>query len=358
MQTKQLLPIFYLEPQPTFPDLIASAAGMASLPMPISAFACEKARHGDVVLARVHQVNSSYDMLETLDGQEVTLSGGELIIGVLGTRKALKGFAGKLPAQLEPGMMLHLLNKGGVIGECTGFHRNLGWPTLVEYIGSVCRNGQPVNLRDSALPLVTAPPPDLPVVMVMGTCMNAGKTAVCKQVLRLFSEKGFRLHAAKVSGVACLQDLLAMERSGAEKVMSFQDFGFASTTEEHDLAPIARSLVHYLAEPKPDFILLEMGDGILGGYHVASLFADPELMSRNVALILCANDLMGAWGGMEWLARHGHRPALISGPVTDCAEGIRYVEENWHIPAANAFDCAGKICTLIMKSLMPWSKSA
>ncbi|MFQ5929852.1 MAG: hypothetical protein ACE5MK_09130, partial [Acidobacteriota bacterium] len=110
---------------------------------------------------------------------------------------------------------------------------------------------------------------------------------------------------------------------------------------------------------KPDFIVLEMGDGILGGYHVSSLFEDTDFLSRCVSMIVCANDLMGTWGALQWLSQldHTNTPVLISGRVTDSAEGVRYIEEKWNLPAANAFDSAGKICTFIQESLMPWLKS-
>ncbi|MDA2934687.1 hypothetical protein MYX82_10145, partial [Acidobacteria bacterium AH-259-D05] len=73
----------------------------------------------------------------------------------------------------------------------------------------------------------------------------------------------------------------------------------------------------------------------------------------------CANDLMGAWGALEWLSQKGPRkyPILIAGPVTDSAEGIRYIEEHWALPAGNAFDGTGTICTFVLESLMPWLKS-
>ncbi len=331
----------------------------AGVDLPFYALATPIPRNGDVVLARVREVNPAYPILEEGNGKGVVLQGGELIAGVLGARKALRGFSGRLPARLQKGMPLHLLNKGGVIGECTAFNRELGWPTQLEYIGNVYREGHSLNLDENALPFIEGPLPEIPVIMVMGTCMNAGKTSVCKQIVKLFAEKGFTVNAGKVAGVACLQDTIAMQECGAKKVASFLDFGLSSTTEIPTLSPVARSLIHHLADPEPDFIVLEMGDGILGGYNVASLFDDNDFMSRSLCTILCANDLMGVWGSLQWMAQHGkvqqaQRPHLISGPVTDSSEGIEYIEENWRIPAANAFDSSGKICTIVLESLMPW----
>jgi hypothetical protein len=352
------------EGQETFvPDLYASSVARIKFDGAISVIESGPCEEGDVVLVRVREVNHVYPMLETPEVKEVVLQQGQLLVGVLGNRKALRGFSGKPPLYLHRGTKLHLLNKGGIIGECTAFNRDLGWPAVVEYIGTVKSNDGPLNLRHSALEFVSGPLPSVPVILVMGTCMNSGKTTVCKQILRNFSEKGFTVHAGKVAGVACLQDTHAMTRAGAKKALSFLDFGLPSTTEVDTLAPVARSLVSYLAEDKPDFIVLEMGDGILGGYQVASVFEDDEFMENSLCTILCANDLMGVWGAMQWMAQHtnvlqARRPALISGPVTDSGEGIQYIEDHCGIPAANAFDSAGKICTFLLESLMPWLKSA
>lgn len=341
------------------PDLIASVTLRVPLAGLLKVTEEETGRQGDVVLMRVKSVNRKYPQLETRDGENVTLHEGALILGALGTRKALQGFSGGPPSSLEPGMELYLLNRGGVIGECTAFHRDLGWPTQLEYLGTISHNGQPANLENFALPLVSGPLSSVPVVLVLGTCMNAGKTTVCKELIKLFTTKGFAVNAGKIAGVSCLRDPIAMKESGAQQALSFQDFGVPSTALVESVAPIARSMVHYLSESKPDFIILEMGDGVLGGYQGASLFEDSEFMSSCVSMILCANDLMGAWGGLEWLSQRDLRkyPILIAGSVTDSAEGIRYVEENWDLPAGNVYDGAGKICTFVLESLMPWLKS-
>ncbi len=360
MQVKVLLdPTSEADAGGVAPDLIASVTFRVPLTGLLKVTQEIQGRQGDVVLVRVKTVNQEYSLLETRDGEEVPLHEGDLVLGALGTRKALQGFSGSPPSELVPGMELYLLNRGGVIGECTAFHRDLGWPTLVEYLGTVSHNGRPANLEDFALPLVDEPDSSVPVVLVVGTCMNAGKTTVCKELVKLFGKKGFSVNAGKVAGVGCLRDPIVMKESGAGQTLSFQDFGIPSTAHVESVAPIARSMVHYLSESKPDFIIVEMGDGVLGGYQGASLFEDSEFMASCVAMILCANDLMGAWGGLQWLSQKDLRkyPILIAGTVTDSAEGIRYVEENWDLPAGNAYDGAGKICTFVLESLMPWLKS-
>jgi len=338
------------------PDLISSSANRVPLSTPLQLSLDASPQTGNLVLVRVKKLSSKYSSIEIANGEEVSLEPGKILVGVLGARRALMGFSGDVPEKLEPHMSLFVLNRGGVIGKCTGFHRELEWPTEVEYLATLQNNGQILNLEDFALPLIDKPLPETPLVLVAGTCMDAGKTSVCKQLLKRFAKKDFTVNAGKVAGVACLRDLVVMQEHGAGETLSFQDFGLPSTAQLDSLVPVATSIIHHLSQSEPDFILLELGDGVLGGYRVSSLLADPHLMSRCVSMILCANDLMGAWGLIQWFSQQKQQMPrmLISGRVTDSTEGVRYIEKNWNLPAANAFDGPAKMCTHVLESLMPW----
>jgi len=289
------------------------------------------------------------------DGTEIVLEKGNLLIGALGSRRALHGFSGHVPESLETGQPLHLLNKGGVIGECTAFNRSLEWPSSLEYLGTVTRGGKALNLGQFAQPFHKGALSEVPMVMILGTCMNSGKTTVARQIIDMFTRRGLRINAGKVAGVACRRDLLTMQASGAEKVMSFHDFGVSSSSDMESLLPVARSLHHNLSEDNPDFIVMEMGDGILGGYQVSTLFEDPDYISRAVCTVICANDLMGTWGALQWLKPAGisseNYPIMVSGPVTDSGEGVDYIEQNLKVAAANALDSKGKLCEFINEAV-------
>jgi len=336
-------------------NLISSSASIPDLNKGFQLSGGGDPASGDLVVATVKEVNPVYPGLEMEDGTEIVLEKGNILIGVLGSRRALLGFSGRVPASLEIGQPLHLLNKGGVIGECTAFNRKLEWPTSLEFLGTVTRNDKAVNLGQYAQPLHKGPLPEVPMVMILGTCMNAGKTTVARQIIEVFTQRGLKINAGKVAGVACRRDILSMKKCGAEKVMSFHDFGVPSSSEMKTLLPVARSLHHSLSENNPDFIVMEMGDGILGGYQVSSLFEDSEYISRAMCTVICANDLMGVWGALQWLKPAGisaeHHPVLISGPVTDSGEGVDYIENNWGVTAANALDSKGKICQFVNEAV-------
>ena len=66
-------------------------------------------------------------------------------------------------------------------------------------------------------------------------------------------------------------------------------------------ANIAKSCIARLAEQPLDLIVMELGDGIMGSYGVDSVLFDDELRSIPKAMMMAANDPVGAWGAVKWL---------------------------------------------------------
>lgn len=292
---------------------------------------------GDVIAVRTLTDSATYNMLELPTGRLAKINPGDVVIGVLGRRRALKGFVGDVPQTVKAGDHLHLLNLGGVIGYCTGHHSSLGDAIKVEVIGVVCdEEGRALNIADAALPLRSNLGETAPIVMVAGTSMNSGKTYAATELIKQATRAGLRVAAGKLSGVACLRDTLNMSDHGAIATASFLDCGLPSTVDAGDLSPVAKTIISRLNESSPDLIVIELGDGILGGYSVESIFDDLELRERTAAIIFCASDYVGAWGGIELLRKRGIEIDVVSGSVTDSQMGEDYIEKEFGIPAANA----------------------
>ena len=269
-------------------------------------------------------------------------------IAVLGRRRALKGFVGDVPETVNAGDQLHLLSLGGVIGYCTGHHSSLGDAIKVEVIGVVCdEEGRALNLADVALPLRANLGETAPIVMIAGTSMNSGKTYAATELIKQATRAGLQVAAGKLSGVACLRDTLNMSDHGAIATASFLDCGLPSTVDVGDLAPVAKTIISRLNECSPDLIVIELGDGILGGYSVESIFDDLELRGQTAAIIFCASDYVGAWGGIELLRKRGIEIDVISGSVTDSQMGEDYIENEFGISAANSKRNGARLFELI-----------
>jgi hypothetical protein len=294
-------------------------------------------RAGDVVAVRALTDSATYNMLELPTGRLAKINPGDLLIGVLGRRRALKGFVGDVPDSVNRGDQLHLLNMGGVIGFCTGHHSSLSDAIKLEVIGMVCdEDGVVQNIGDQALTPRASLTETAPLVLIAGTCMNSGKTYAATELIKQATRAGLRVAAAKLSGVACLRDTLNMGDHGAVATASFLDCGLPSTVGAGDLAPIAKAVIARLNESAPDFIVIEMGDGILGGYSVESVFDDAELRDATAAIVFCASDYVGAWGGIELFQRRGITIDVVAGSVTDSQMGEDYIEKEFGVPAANA----------------------
>ncbi len=193
------------------------------------------------MVVRVLTDNATYNMLELPTGRLAKVNPEDVIAGVLGRRRALKGFVGDVPESVKAGDELHLLNMGGVIGKCSGHHSSLNDAIKVEVIGLVTNGGGSIkNIADVALPLRHELGPTAPLVVIAGACMNSGKTYAATEIIQLGTRAGLRIAAAKFSGVACLRDTLNMQDHGAIATASFLDCGLPSTVGADDLAAVAK----------------------------------------------------------------------------------------------------------------------
>jgi hypothetical protein len=303
---------------------------------------------GDVIAVRALTDSATYNLLELPSGRSAKINPGDLLLGVLGRRRALKGFVGDVPETVSQGDQLHLLNMGGVIGCCTGHHSSLGDAIAVEVIGLVCDEKERVlNIADAALSPQMSLGDTVPIVMIAGTSMNCGKTYAATELIKQATRAGLKVAGAKLSGVACLRDTLNMADHGAIATASFLDCGLPSTVDAGDLAPVAKAIIARLNESGPDLIVLELGDGILGGYAVESIFADKELREATAAVVFCASDYVGAWGGIQLLRQRRMTIDVISGSVTDSRMGEEYIEREFGVPAANAKRNGGVLFDLV-----------
>jgi hypothetical protein len=317
-------------------DKIASVTSRANLPHDVHIVQSVAAERGAIVVVEALEEKAVYGELELVGGRLARIIKGDRIAGVLGERQALKGFVGHIPQHIAPGDVLHMLNMGGVIGRCSSANADYGRALRVRVLGAVEVDGEPANLSDYAVPWRERLRRSAPIILVSGTCMNSGKTTAACEIIRLLTARGYRVAAAKLAGVATQRDILNMQDHGAVASMMFSDAGLPSTTHTDDcISPAAKGILAALNEYGPDAIVVEFGDGIMGHYGVDLLLKDSDLMGHVKAHVLCANDLVAAWGGLLFLGQLGVHVDCVSGPATDNSAGVSYIEERFGRPAAN-----------------------
>ena len=188
-------------------------------------------------------------------------------------------------------------------------------------------------------------------MIVAGTCMNSGKTVAATEIVKQAHHAGLSVAGAKMSGVAALRDTLNMEDHGAFVTASFLDCGLPSTVDRDDLPSVAKAILNHLNSFEPDLIVVELGDGIVGGYAVDSVLQDLEIKNAISSFVFCAADYVGVVGGITVLKNLEIAIDVIAGSVTDSQMGEDFVEENYGIKAGNARRDGARLFSLIQTGM-------
>lgn len=325
-------------------DKIASVALHLNLKRELRVSEDIPCEEGVLIAAEVLNNKSTYNQLELISGRMALVKKGDIVVGALGHRKALFGYSGHIPAKLAVGDTLQLLNMGGVMGVCDSINASFGQPFDVRVLGTVLKFpflGERIGVpaRAGLESLDTSSVVDtggVPVVAIAGTCMNSGKTAAACAIVSRLRHHGHIVDAFKATGVALRRDILAMEDAGARSTLIFSDFGVVCTTAANGPA-VTRTMLTRLAARKPDVIVFELGDGILGAYGVEAILRDAGIREALSCLVLCANDPVAAWGGVRLLRdEFGIEPGIVTGPATDNDVGKQIINDLLKAPAFNA----------------------
>jgi hypothetical protein len=154
--------------------------------------------------------------------------------------------------------------------------------------------------------------------------------------------------------VSLMRDALSMLDAGAVAALTFNDVGVASTHRGITVAT-AKGIFNRLASSKPDVIVAELGDGILGEYGVQDILHDPALMSIGAAYVMAAPDPVACWGAAELMRNEFGLPlTAMTGPATDNEVGLVYIQSSLGLPAHNARRDASGLVSVVRKGLNDW----
>ncbi len=340
-------------------DKLASVTQACGLSHEVRICADIPAEEGVVLVVEVLNNKSTYNTLELVSGRMAKVGKGDIVAGALGHRQALFGYSGHVPESVKPGDVIQMLNIGGVLGVCDSINPEKGrpfdcrvlgvalnFPYLGERIGVPARAGY--KRLDANAALETR---GVPVVALAGSCMEAGKTAAACAIISRMRHRGLTVDAFKATGVSLRRDILAMEDAGARRCAIFTDLGVVTTTRANGPA-LTRTMLTELAAAKPDVLIFELGDGILGTYGVDAILECPDIRSALTGLVLSANDPVAAWGGVKLLReRFGIEPCVVTGPCTDNQVGIEIITKQMGVAACNAISSAAALGDRVIEAL-------
>jgi hypothetical protein len=268
------------------------------------------ARAGDLILGRVLTVGQ-HGRIQLVSGRPATLYPGDLIVMPCGARYAPDQFEGL--AEIDP-EACDMLAGGGCLGRMVWRHDKMKAPTRVQPLGLLTdAAGCPLTTGDFALPM-----PELsagiPLIVVVGTSMNSGKTTATVALTHGLTRAGFAVAALKGTGTGSFGDVNEYADAGAAVVGDFTDAGMVTTY----LEPLERvkagieTLLAAAAAEGASVAVMEIADGIFQK-ETAALLADPAFVARMTGCVFACGDAVAAAGGVAALAGHRVRPLCLTG---------------------------------------------
>lgn len=305
---------------------------------------------GHVVLARITELGQ-HTRLESPLSRRQTLFIGDEILVAYGHRYAPDQFLAEVPDDLDG---CHLVAGGGVAGRVLEQHALIGPATSIQPVGLLADQHGVITLRRLAprLPEEHADiPARPPVIAVLGTSMNSGKSTTLACLVRGLTSAGLTVSAGKATGTGSGNDPRLFADAGAERVLDFTDFGYA-TTFQLDYSKIRRlvtGLVAALTTPATDVVVVEIADGVYQA-ETARLLADPVFQSTVDHVVFSAADALGAAGGLRLLQQAGVKVAAVSGVLTASPLAVREATDVLDVPVINTYGLCDPATAL---TLMP-----
>ena len=287
-------------------------------------------RSGDIVLAEVERPGH-HRRIELPTGRKPTLAPGMEIIVAYGDRYAPDQFEAEIPDNLGP---TNLAAAGGVAATVISRHSSTRKPTDLRPIGLIGdAEGNPLNLSQFALPNRPVERTRPPVIAVLGTSMNAGKTTAVASLITGLTEAGHQAGGTKVTGTGSGGDFWSMTDAGAAAVVDFTDAGYASTYKLslETVERIMTHLVNHLANIGASAIVVEVADGIFQ-LETAALVRSPVFRGLVDGVVFAAGDAVGAVGGAEMLRQMDVPLLAVTGAFTASPLAVREVAAQSSVP--------------------------
>lgn len=302
-------------------------------------------RPGDVVLARVVGIHN-HKRVETEDSRKAILFDGNLILLAYGHRYAADQFLAHVPYNLD---YCHLVAAGGIAGVVTELHALVDDPTLIKPLGLLATDEGVVNVLDYAPyknePCESAPQDGPEVIAVFGTSMNSGKSTTLACLVNGLTKAGKKVGAGKITGTGAGNDRMIYHDAGANQVIDFTDFGYASTfkMDFEQIRDLTMNMVDVLSEDN-HVVIVEIADGIYQE-ETARLLHDDLFQQAVDQVVFSAVDALGARAGVHMLQEAGLKVACAAGVMTASPLATREASEvlaDLGVPVIGTFELTNK----------------
>ena len=284
-------------------------------PFEVTALPRDAWSKGDFVVAEVVGKPSAIYRVELSSGRRTPVLPGQELVGAFGKRAATHDCCGDWQA-IGDDLALHQLTGAGLMGKATSISPWSHRPMELVYRGHAMR-GDKLNIRDF-VPTAEGPDFALPVILVTGTSMSAGKTLTARAIIFALKNAGLRVIAAKLTGAAGYKDALGYGDAGADHILDYVDAGLTDTVcPEGEFAEGMARLMSLAAAKGADVFVGEIGASPLEPYN--GLTALSTLAPHLRLLALAASDAYAAKGFLETVP---FRPDILTGPVANTEASV------------------------------------
>jgi hypothetical protein len=287
---------------------------------------------GDYVVGMVMGKPSPLYRFELTTGRILEAMEGTLAVGAFGKRAATLETTGDWAAIGDDGSM-EALTSAGLFGKALSVAPTLPRLMKLRYAGHVLRDGCKLTM-DDFVPPTPQTHFSIPVVLLIGTSMSAGKTTTGCIVIHELERAGFDVAGAKFTGAGRYRDVLAFGDAGADPIIDFVDAGLPSSVVPPKR--FARAMEHMLATIAAhgaDFLVAEVGASPLEPYNGDIAV---RMLGANVSCtVLCASDPYGVAGVREAFKIE---PDIVTGPTANTQAGIDLVDKLTGLEALNLLD--------------------
>lgn len=321
----------YVKPRYVFGSL-ARISDLPTRPFSVEQLPRREWETGDYVVGEVVSPPNRLSRIELPSGRMVEVAEGDLVVGAFGVRYAtLEAVGGWQAIGLDRSM--ESLTGAGLFGKTTSKSTLLPSLVALAYRGHATVGDGKANMRDY-VPPASQKDLRLPVVLLVGTSMSAGKTTSAKAIVRILRESGLAVIGAKLTGAGRYRDVLSMQDAGAERVFDFVDAGLPSTVvPEAGYRKAMGGLISRMAASRADVLVAEVGASPLEPYNGEAAM---DMLGPNVrCTVLSASDPYAVSGVT---AAFGSKPDLVTGVATSTRAGIELVEKLTGIKALNVLD--------------------
>ena len=289
---------------------------------------------GDYVVGEVIPHDFEDQGFELASGRAIHPMGGDLLIGAFARRFATLEATGTFE-EIADYWVMDCLTEGGCFGKTTSISKFAEPLMPLRYRGHVLVDGTKVNMRD-----FVSEPPDvqfaIPVILLAGTSMSAGKTYAGRVAVRQLKELGHTVVAAKLTGAGRWHDTLSMGDAGADFTFDFVDAGLSTTVCPPDeYRGAIGGLLRRIAATGASVAVIEAGASPLEPYNGRTLV---EMIDEHIAFtILAASDPYAVVGIQQGWQRAFD---LVTGPTANTKAGVQLVHELAGLPALDVLDHA------------------